>query len=139
MLRSYSELIRFSTFKERFNYLKLAGIVGSETFGYDRYLNQALYGSYEWRKFRRDIIARDRGCDLGVDGFDIKSKLIVHHINPITLDQIESRASMIFDPNNVICVSHNTHEAIHYGDESLLPKDPIIRTLFDTCPWKGVS
>lgn len=135
MFKTYSELIQFSSFKDRFDYLKLNGSVGGETFGYDRYLNQALYGSYEWRKFRRDIIARDRGCDLGVDGFDIKSRLIVHHINPITLDQIEVRDSMIFDPNNVICVSHNTHEAIHYGDESLLPKDPIIRFSGDTKLW----
>ncbi len=135
MLKTYSELIQFVSFKERFEYLKLNGSVGAETFGYDRYLNQALYRSYEWRKFRRDIIARDRGCDLGVDGFDIKSRLIVHHINPITLDQIEARDPMIFDPNNVICVSHNTHEAIHYGDESLLPKDPIIRFSGDTKLW----
>ena len=135
MFKTYSELIRFVSFKERFEYLKLNGTVGVETFGYDRYLNQALYRSYEWRKFRRDIIARDRGCDLGVDGFDIKSRLIVHHINPITLDQIEARDPMIFDPNNVICVSHNTHEAIHYGDESLLPKDPTIRFSGDTKLW----
>ena len=135
MLKTYSELIRFSTFKDRFDYLKLNGSVGAETFGYDRYLNQALYRSYEWRKFRRDIIARDRGCDLGVDGFDIKSRLIVHHINPITLEQIENRDPVIFDPNNVICVSHNTHEAIHYGDESLLPKDPIMRFSGDTKLW----
>lgn len=135
MLKTYSELIRFSTFKDRFDYLKLNGSVGAETFGYDRYLNQALYRSYEWRKFRRDIIARDRGCDLGIGGFDIKSRLIVHHINPITLEQIENRDPMIFDPNNVICVSHNTHEAIHYGDESLLPKDPITRFSGDTKLW----
>lgn len=135
MFKTYSELIQFSSFKDRFDYLKLNGSVGGETFGYDRYLNQALYGSYEWRKFRRDIIARDKGCDLGVDGFDIKSRLIVHHINPITLDQIEVRDSIIFDPNNVICVSHNTHEAIHYGDESLLPKDPIMRFSGDTKLW----
>ena len=135
MLKTYSELIQFSTFKDRFDYLKLNGSVGAETFGYDRYLNQALYRSYEWRKFRRDIIARDRGCDLGVDGFDIKSRLIVHHINPITLEQIENRDPVIFDPNNVICVSHNTHEAIHYGDESLLPKDPIMRFSGDTKLW----
>lgn len=135
MFKTYSELIQFSSFKDRFEYLKLNGSVGAETFGYDRYLNQALYRSYEWRKFRRDIIARDRGCDLGVDGFDIKSRLIVHHINPITLEQIENRDPMIFDPNNVVCVSHNTHEAIHYGDESLLPKDPITRFSGDTKLW----
>ena len=135
MFKTYSELIRFSSFKDRFDYLKLNGSVGAETFGYDRYLNQALYRSYEWRKFRRNIIVRDRGCDLGVDGFDIKSRLIVHHINPITLEQIENRDPMIFDPNNVICVSHNTHEAIHYGDESLLPKDPITRFSGDTKLW----
>ena len=135
MFKTYSELIRFSSFKDRFDYLKLNGSVGAETFGYDRYLNQALYRSYEWRNFRRDIIVRDRGCDLGIDGFDIKSRLIVHHINPITLEQIENRDPMIFDPNNVICVSHNTHEAIHYGDESLLPKDPITRFSGDTKLW----
>lgn len=110
-------------------------MVGSETFGYDRYLNQALYTSDEWRRFRRDIIVRDNGCDLGLEGFDIKSRLIVHHINPITLEQIEDRDSTIFDPNNVICVSHNTHEAIHYGDESLLPQDPIVRFSGDTKLW----
>lgn len=135
MLRSYSELIQFSTFKERFDYLKLSGTVGSETFGYNRYLNQALYTSDEWRRFRRDVIVRDNGCDLGLEGFDIKSRLIVHHINSITLEQIEDRDPMIFDPNNVICVSHNTHEAIHYGDESLLPQDPIERFAGDTKLW----
>lgn len=135
MFRSYNEMLSFSTFKERFNYLKLDGLVGAKTFGYDRYLNQALYMSKEWRDFRRDIIVRDGGCDLGVEGFDIKSRLIVHHINPITLEQIEDRDPMIFDPNNVICVSHMTHEAIHYGDESLLPKDPIIRFSGDTKLW----
>ena len=135
MLRSYSELIQFSTFKERFDYLKLSGTVGSETFGYNRYLNQALYTSDEWRRFRRDVIVRDNGCDLGLEGFDIESRLIVHHINSITLEQIEDRDPMIFDPNNVICVSHNTHEAIHYGDESLLPQDPIERFAGDTKLW----
>ncbi len=135
MFKTYSKLTQLLTFKDRFDYLKLNGSVGAETFGYDRYLNQALYRSYEWRKFRRDIIARDRGCDLGIDGFDIKSRLIVHHINPITLEQIENRDPVIFDPNNVICVSHNTHEAIHYGDESLLPKDPIMRFSGDTKLW----
>lgn len=135
MLKSYSQLLRLPTFKERFNYLKLDGLVGTKTFGYDRYLNQALYMSKEWRDFRRDIIVRDGGCDLGVEGFDVKNRLIVHHINPITLEQIEDRDPMIFDPNNVICVSHMTHEAIHYGDESLLPKDPVIRFSGDTKLW----
>ena len=135
MIKSYSELIRFQTFKERFDYLKLSGKVGAETFGYDRYLNQALYTSDEWRRFRRDVIVRDNGCDLGLEGFDIKSRLIVHHINPITLEQIEDRDPMIFDPNNVICVSHNTHEALHYGNESLLPQDPIERFAGDTKLW----
>lgn len=135
MFRSYNEMLSFPTFKERFEYLKLDGLVGAKTFGYDRYLNQALYMSKEWRDFRRDIIVRDGGCDLGVEGFDIKNRLIVHHINPITLEQIEDRDPMIFDPNNAICVSHMTHEAIHYGDESLLPEDPIVRFSGDTKLW----
>ena len=128
----------FSTFIERFNYLKLNCKVGIETFGFDRYLNQVLYCSQEWKRFRRQVIIRDNGCVFGLDGYDINGRLIVHHINPITLEQIEQRDPMIFSMENVVCVTHNVHEAIHYGDESLIPTDPIIRKPNDTCPWKGV-
>lgn len=126
----------FSTFIERFNYLKLNGKVGIETFGFDRYLNQVLYCSQEWKRFRRQVIIRDNGCIFGLDGYNINGRLIVHHINPITLEQIEQRDPMIFSMENVVCVTHNVHEAIHYGDESLIPTDPIIRKPNDTCPWK---
>lgn len=137
-IKSYSEMCSFSTFIERFNYLKLNGKVGIETFGFDRYLNQVLYCSKEWKRFRRQVIIRDNGCVFGLDGYNINGRLIVHHINPITLDQIEQRDPMIFSMENVVCVTHNVHEAIHYGDESLIPTDPIIRKPNDTCPWKGV-
>ena len=137
-IKSYSEMCSFSTFIERFNYLKLNGKVGIETFGFDRYLNQVLYCSQEWKRFRRQVIIRDNGCVFGLDGYNINGRLIVHHINPITLEQIEQRDPMIFSMENVVCVTHNVHEAIHYGDESLIPTDPIIRKSNDTCPWKGV-
>lgn len=135
-IKSYSEMCSFSTFIERFNYLKLNGKVGIETFGFDRYLNQVLYCSQEWKRFRRQVIIRDNGCIFGLDGYDINGRLIVHHINPITLEQIEQRDPMIFSMENVVCVTHNVHEAIHYGDESLIPTDPIIRKPNDTCLWK---
>lgn len=126
----------FSNFIDRFNYLKLNGKVGVETFGFSRYLNQILYSSNEWKRFRRKVILRDNGCVFGLDGYDIQGRLIVHHINPITLEQIEQRDPMVFSMENVVCVTHNVHEAIHYGDESLIPTDPIIRKPNDTCPWK---
>lgn len=134
--RTYSELIELPNFIDRYKYLKLNGQVGEETFGHDRYLNQTLYRSPEWRKFRRNIVVRDNGCDLALDGYEIVGKIMIHHINPITLRDIERRDSKIFDPNNVISVSMNTHNAIHYGDESLLFSEPAIRTPNDTCPWK---
>ena len=135
-IRSYSELISIPTFKERYEYLRLFGKVGKETFGYDRYLNQVLYTSDEWRRFRRDIIIRDNGRDLGCEGYELQSRIIVHHINPITVEDVLNRSRMVFDPDNVISVSHNTHQAIHYGDESLLPLLPVERSRYDTCPWK---
>ncbi len=135
-IRSYSEMLKYDSFIDRFNYLKLDGIVGDETFGFSRYLNQILYASYEWRKFRKQVILRDNGCNFGLDGYDIHDRLIVHHINPLTLAQIEDRDPQVFSMNNVVCVSNNIHQAIHYGDESLLPKDPIERKPFDTCPWR---
>lgn len=136
IIKTYSELITLPTFKERFEYLKLNGIVGKETFGYDRYLNQILYTSKDWRSFRDPIIDRDDGCDLGCEGFEVHGRIIIHHINPITVEDVLNRHPKVFDPENVICVSHNTHQAIHYGDESLLPLLPKERSLNDTCPWR---
>lgn len=136
MCRCYSELILLPTFKERYDYLRLGGTVGKETFGYDRYLNQILYTSVEWRNFRRQIIIRDNGCDLGCDGFELFSRILVHHINPITAEDVLNRSPVVFDPENVITTSHNTHQAIHYGDETLLPLLPVERSKYDTCPWK---
>ena len=136
IIRTYSELITIPTFKERFEYLKLGGQVGVETFGFDRYLNQTLYRSAEWKRFRRDMIIRDNGCDLAMDGYEIVGKILVHHIDPLTIEDVLKRHPKIFDPENVICTSLNTHNAIHYGDASLLVTEPIIRTKYDTCPWK---
>lgn len=137
MIRTYSELLTFKTFEERFDYLKLNGVVGKDTFGFDRYMNQWLYhNSKEWKAVRNKVIVRDNGCDLGMEGYDILGKILVHHLNPITIDDIKNRSPTIFDLNNLICVSHNTHNAIHYGDENLLVKAPIERKLNDTCPWK---
>ena len=137
MNRTYSELIKLKTFEERFDYLKLNGTVGKDTFGFDRYMNQLLYhNSKEWKAVRNKVIVRDNGCDLGMEGYDILGRILVHHLNPITIDDIKNRSPTIFDLNNLICVSHNTHNAIHYGDENLLVKAPIERKLNDTCPWK---
>lgn len=134
--RSYSELIRFPTFEERFQYLKLGGLVGKTTFGHDRYLNQLLYHSNEWRRFRKEIIIRDNGGDMALEDYQIVVGIIVHHIVPLTIEDIENRSDRIFDPENVVCVSHKTHEAIHYGDERLLPRLLVERRPNDTCPWK---
>lgn len=135
-IKCYSELMSLSTFIERYRYLKLVGSVGKETFGYDRYLNQTLYRSPEWKRFRRDIIIRDNGCDLGCEGYDIVGKILIHHIEPITIEDIIKRNPKIFDPENVISTQLMTHNAIHYGDESLLITEPVVRKPNDTCPWK---
>lgn len=135
-IKTYSELITLPTFVDRFNYLKIGGSVGRETFGQDRYLNQILYNSYEWRRFRRDIILRDGGFDLACEGIEIVGKIIVHHIDPITVEDVLNRHPKIFDPENVVCVSMDTHNAIHYGDISLLTVEPVERKPFDTCPWR---
>lgn len=135
-IRTYSELTTLPTFIERFEYLKLGGLVGQETFGFDRYLNQTLYRSAEWKRFRRDMIIRDMGCDLAHEDYEIVGKVLLHHINPITIEDVLNRHYCIFDPDNVICTSLNTHNAIHYGDSSLLVTEPIIRTKNDTCPWR---
>lgn len=135
-MNNYTEFSKLETFEERFDYLKLEGSVGAETFGYDRYLNQALYNSREWRKIRNEVIIRDLGCDLGVEGYPITKKPIIHHMNPITREQIENRDPIVFDPEYLITVTHETHNAIHYGDSKEISKNPIERTKGDTCPWK---
>lgn len=137
LIRCYSELIRLKTFKERFEYLRLGGIVGESTFGFDRYLNQQLYTSTFWKKkIRNEIIIRDNGCDLGLEGYDIHDKIIVHHMNPLSIEDVLNVPDEIFDPEFLICVSQRTHNAIHYGDENLLSKGLIERRPNDTCPWK---
>ena len=136
MIRTYSELIQLPTFEERFEYLRLDGSVGQATFGYDRYLNQILYNSPEWKRFRRDIIIRDNGCDLACEGYEIRGRIIIHHINTISIEDIVNRNPMVFDPENVITTTHNTHNAIHYGDKELLVTVPIERSANDTCLWK---
>lgn len=136
MIRTYQECTQYPTFKERYRYLQIGGKVGKKTFGFDRYLNQILYHTPEWKRFRRDIIVRDNGCDLGCEGYEIYGNILVHHINPITAEDVINRKHCVFDPNNVICTSLNTHNAIHYGDETLLITEPIVRKPNDTCPWK---
>lgn len=133
--RCYSELAKLKTFEERFEYLRLNGKVGVDTFGFDRYLNQQFYRSPEWKRARRDVIIRDEGRDLGVEGYELQSGIYVHHMNPISPKDLIHSDNWIFDPEYLICVSFNTHNAIHYGDASLLPKLPVERTMNDTCPW----
>lgn len=138
IIRTYSELIRIPTFKERFEYLKLDGKVGEETFGFDRYLNQVFYTSREWRQLRNYIITRDDGCDLAFPERKISEGvlILIHHINPITVDDILNRSDFLLNPEYLICTIKNTHDAIHYGDSELLYKDPIVRSKNDTCPWR---
>lgn len=135
-IRCYSEILRLHTFEERYQYLRLGGAVGKETFGFDRYLNQRFYRSAEWKKIRDQVIIRDSGCDLGVEGYEIYGKILIHHMNPISLEDIESQSDILVNPEYLICVSHRTHQAIHYGDASLLITAPVTRTKNDTCPWK---
>ena len=134
--KRYSELSTIPTYEERFKYLQLKGAVGNDTFGYDRYLNQILYKSSEWRSFRRDIVLRDNGCDLACEGYEIYGKILIHHINPITVEDILRRDPKVFDPENAISTSLNTHNAVHFGDESLLIMEPIERKPYDTCLWR---
>ena len=135
LIKSYHELIRLRTFEERYEYLKLRGRVGEETFGALRYLNQILYHSRDWKPIRRDIIIRDNGWDLGIPDREILGRIIVHHINPLTIEDVERRADCVFDPDNLISTSHNTSEAIHYGDASLLIRLPQERCKGDTSLW----
>ena len=135
-MKSYNELIQIPTFEERFKYLQIFGLVGRETFGYDRYLNQMLYTSKVWRKLRNDIIIRDDANDLGLDGFKIGGKIYIHHINPISKDDILNGNPMVYDPNNLVCSSEDTHKAIHYGSLDSLVTTLIERKPGDTCPWR---
>lgn len=135
--KSYSEMITMSEFDDRFRYAKLDGQVGMDTFGFDRYLNQQLYRSKEWKRLRDQIIIRDNGCDLGVPGHEISGKIYIHHLNPLSPEDITESTEKLFDPDNLVCVSAETHNAIHYGDESILEKNKIVeRSPGDTCPWK---
>lgn len=135
-IKTYSELITIPTFEERFEYLKLDGRVGAETFGFDRYLNQAFYKSDEWLSIRDYVITRDNGCDLGVEGYKIHGKIMIHHMNPITKDDIIQISRILLDPENLITTVKRTHDAIHYGDSNLLMRAPIERRKNDTCPWR---
>jgi hypothetical protein len=136
-IRTYSELITLPTFEERYQYLRLSGRVGADTFGFDRYLNQRLYQrNSKWKDVRERVIIRDNGCDLGIEDRVIFDKVIVHHMNPVTIEDILQEKEWIFDPEFLICTCHRTHNAIHYGDENLLVKAPIERKPNDTCPWK---
>ena len=136
-IRTYSELVTFPTFKERYKYLKLAGNVGEDTFGFDRYLNQAFYKSKEWLDIRNYVIVRDHGCDLGLDGYEIHGRILIHHMNPITKADILQRSEFLLDPEYLITTVKRTHDAIHYGDDSLLMDAPVERTRNDTCPWRN--
>ena len=135
-IKTYSELITFSTFEERYRYLRLSGVIGEDTFGFDRYLNQVFYRSQKWKSIRDHVIIRDNGCDLGIEGREIHGRIIIHHMNPITIEDIEKESDFLLDPEYLISTIHSTHNAIHYGDESLLAKAPIKRSRNDTCPWR---
>lgn len=135
-VKRYSELIQLPTFEERYRYLRLGGKVGEETFGFDRWLNQKFYKDPEWLKIRDEVIIRDNGCDLGIPDREIHSRILVHHMNPITKDDILHRTKFLLDPEFLICTIKNTHDAIHYGDESLLILAPVERSKNDTCPWR---
>lgn len=135
-IRTYSELILLPTFEERFKYLQLNGRVGDDTFGFDRYINQNFYRSAEWKRIRDQIIIRDNGCDLAFEGYEIYGRILIHHMNPITISDIKFSTEYLMNPEYLICVTRNTHNAIHYGDEKQIITGPIVRTKNDTCPWK---
>ena len=135
-IRTYSELILLPTFEERFKYLQLNGRVGDDTFGFDRYINQNFYRSAEWKRIRDQIIIRDNGCDLAFEGYEIYGRILIHHMNPITISDIKFSTEYLMNTEYLICVTHNTHNAIHYGDEKQIITGPIVRTKNDTCPWK---
>ena len=136
IIRTYSELITLPTFEDRYRYLQLNGEVGKDTFGFDRYINQQFYRSKEWQRIRDEVIIRDNACDLGMEGYEIHGRIYVHHMNPIMVRDIQSNSDYLMNPEFLICTTHRTHNAIHYGDENLLAKAPIERTKNDTCPWR---
>lgn len=136
MIRTYSEMLKYNTIEDRFRYLRLFGDVGKDTFGHSRYLNQDFYRSREWKRIRDEVIIRDNGCDLGVEGFDIYDRIYIHHMNPVSIeDLVEYDIDKLLNPETLVCVSFNTHQAIHYGDESLLPQGIIERRPGDTKLW----
>lgn len=138
MIRTYSELIKLHTLEERFNYLSLKGKVGNETFGFDRYLNQAFYNSYEWRKLREEILIRDNGCELGLEEYPIRGRIFIHHMNPIREKDLIELTDYVMNPDYLVCVSHDLHNAIHYSNEEILKRYIVVeRRPNDTCPWKG--
>lgn len=136
MIKSYDALILLDTIEDRYNYLRIGGGVGRETFGFDRYLNQGFYQSMEWKRVRDEVISRDNGCDLGLEGYEINGRILIHHMNPIQPDQIKFFDPDILDPDFLISCSHKTHNAIHYGDENLLPRRIVERRPNDTIPWR---
>ena len=136
MIKTYSELSQLDTFEDRYQYLKLNGAIGEETFGFDRFINQNFYKSPEWKAVRDFVIVRDNGCDLGVDGYEIRGKIYVHHINPILLKDIVDQSDILLDPEYLISPTHPRHNAIHYGDENVLNKAPSESGKSDTCPWR---
>lgn len=136
IIRTYSELITIPTFEERFEYLRLDGRIGETTFGFDRYLNQAFYKDPEWLRIRNEVIIRDQGCDLAIEDHEIRGRILVHHMNPIKAEDIIERSRFLLEPEYLICTMKNTHDAIHFGDSSLLIKTPIERSKNDTCPWR---
>lgn len=136
IIRTYSELITLPTFEDRYRYLQLNGEVGKDTFGFDRYINQQFYRSKEWQRIRDEVIIRDNACDLGMEGYEIHGRIYVHHMNPIMVRDIQSNSDYLMNPEFLICTTHRTHNAIHYGDENLLARAPIERTKNDTCPWR---
>ena len=136
-MKTYKEMSRLKTFEERYNYLRLNGAVGEDTFGFDRFINQRFYKSPEWRRVRDQVIIRDDGCDLGDPDHPIKGRVIIHHINPLQIEDFDGDPDYLLNPDYLVCVSHNTHNAIHYGDENLLPTPWEPRQPNDTCPWKG--
>jgi len=136
IIKTYSELITIPTFEERYQYLRIGGSVGEETFGFDRYLNQIFYKTREWQAIRDSVIIRDFGCDLAITDREIHGRILVHHMNPITKEDVLNRSKFLLDPEYLICTSKNTHDAIHYGDDGLLIKVPVDRRPNDTCPWR---
>ena len=135
-IKTYSELIAIPTYEERFRYLKLDGVIGEETFGFDRYLNQLFYNSDAWKSRRNEIIIRDNGCDMAMNDYEIQGRIYIHHMNPIAITDIVTQSDFLLNPEYLVCVAFRTHQAIHYGDESLLVTTPIERKPNDTCPWR---